>query len=189
MKRVTIISLSALLTASAAPAAFGWGYHGGGFSGGSYHGAYGGSFSHSDGSWSATGARGSTASGGGGSWSGTGFRGGTASGGGGSWNAHGAYGGTAYGGYGGYHGAYYGGGYHGGYYGGTAVATPGYAGMAPRLQVWRSALRRPPRPMRRPAPTTIRRPITGHLRGSIGKARRARCIRRSQKYRVGLMPN
>jgi hypothetical protein len=49
MKRLTIISLSALLTASAAPAAFGWGYHGGG--GGSYSGRFGGSFSHSDGSW------------------------------------------------------------------------------------------------------------------------------------------
>ena len=29
------------------------GHHGVGFSGGTYHGAYGGSFSHSDGSWSA----------------------------------------------------------------------------------------------------------------------------------------
>jgi hypothetical protein len=61
MKQLTIISLSALLTASAVPSAFGWGYHGGSYSGGSYHGANGGSFSHSDGSWSATGARGSTA--------------------------------------------------------------------------------------------------------------------------------
>jgi len=52
MKQLTIISLSALLTATAAPATFGWGYHGGG-GGGTYHGSYGGSFSHSDGSWSA----------------------------------------------------------------------------------------------------------------------------------------
>jgi hypothetical protein len=49
MKRLTIISLTTLLTASAAPTAFGWGYHGGGFSGGSYHGAFGGSFSRSGG--------------------------------------------------------------------------------------------------------------------------------------------
>jgi Predicted periplasmic protein (DUF2092) len=144
MTRFMVVSLSLVLMASAAPNALGWGYHGGGFSGGSYHGAYGGSFSRSGGSWSATGARGSTASGGGGSWNASGFRGSSASGGGGSWSGHGAYGGTAsggggswsatgryggtaYGGYGGYHGAYYGG-YNGGYYGGTAVVTPGYAG-------------------------------------------------------------
>ncbi len=41
-EQAKIISLTALLTASAAPVAFGWGYHCGGFSGGSYHGAYGG---------------------------------------------------------------------------------------------------------------------------------------------------
>ena len=35
MKQLTIISLSALLAALAAPAAFGWRYHGGGYSGGS----------------------------------------------------------------------------------------------------------------------------------------------------------
>jgi hypothetical protein len=67
MKQLTIISLSALLTASVAPTAFGWDYHGGGYSGSSYHGAYGGSFSHSNGSWSANGARAGSASGGGGS--------------------------------------------------------------------------------------------------------------------------
>jgi hypothetical protein len=58
MKPLTIVSLVAVVAVSSAPAAFGWGFHGGGFSGGSYHGAYGGSFAHSDGSWSATGARG-----------------------------------------------------------------------------------------------------------------------------------
>jgi hypothetical protein len=181
MKPPTIISLAAVVAVSSAPAAFGWGFHGGGFSGGSYHGAYGGSFSHSDGSWSATGARGSTASGGGGSWSAsgfrggsasggggswsaTGYRGGTASGGGGSWSAHGAYGGSAYG----YHGGYYGGpygGYHGAYYGG-AVVTRAMWDMAPPRPARQSALPPPLQPTQQRARIIIRRPITSHLPGS-----------------------
>jgi hypothetical protein len=68
MKRLTALSLTGLLTLSAAPDAFAWGAYHGGFGGASYHGAYGGSFSRSRDSWSATGARGGTASGGGGSW-------------------------------------------------------------------------------------------------------------------------
>ena len=106
--KLTTVSLSVPLGALAAPTALGWGYHGGGFSGGSYNGAWGGSFSHSDGSGSATGARGSTASDGGGSWSASGFRGGSASGGGGSWSGTGWRGGTASGGGGSWsaHGAY-----------------------------------------------------------------------------------
>src|SRR5207237_9903320 len=71
MKRLMVVSLSALLVASTAPDAFGWGYHGG-FSGGSYHGAYGGSFSRRDGSLGASGFRGGSASGGGGTVSGSG---------------------------------------------------------------------------------------------------------------------
>jgi hypothetical protein len=92
-------------------------------------------------------------------------------GGGGSWSATGRYGGTAYGGTA-YHGAYYGGaygGYHGGYYGGTTVVTPGYTGAgvaAGAVAGWQSAPPLPLRPMQQRAPTTIRRPITSHLRGS-----------------------
>jgi hypothetical protein len=62
MKRLTALSLTGLLTLSAAPDAFAWGAYHGGFGGASYHGAYGGSFSRTGDSRSATGARGSTAS-------------------------------------------------------------------------------------------------------------------------------
>ena len=43
MKRLTVLSITGLLTLAAAPDALAWGYHGGGYSGSSYHGSFGGS--------------------------------------------------------------------------------------------------------------------------------------------------
>jgi hypothetical protein len=78
MKQLKAVCITGLLAISLAPNAFAWGARGGGFSGASYHGAYGGSFSRSGGSWSASNRYGGTASGGHGSWSATGAHGGTA---------------------------------------------------------------------------------------------------------------
>jgi hypothetical protein len=90
---------------------------------------FGGSFSHSGGSWSATNRYGGTASGGGGSWSVHSAYGGSVSGGGGSWSASGGNGAAASGG-GGWWSANsgYGGGASGG--GGSWSATGRYSGTA-----------------------------------------------------------
>jgi hypothetical protein len=124
MNRFTVVCLSVLLVASAAPNAFGWG---------SVHGAYGGAAYR--GPMGATAVRGP-----GGSAAYRGPAGGAAVRGpyGGA-AARGPYGGTAYRPPGG--STVYGGtAYHGGYYGGTAVVTPGVgAGVAAGVAVGAAA--------------------------------------------------